>query len=219
MNRPFAAGVALIACCVASLLLLNPGHGQRPGFNTRSELSVRTTGERTTRQIEVLRLQREIDELAARVQRLERSAIVAGQIPPFSVSESEAAVSLAQLQLAETLALLEKGLATDVDVASSKLRLVRAESQLTLAHASERDGRLALQSEVAYAERRVVQETEAERQLMRQMAKGYSTIAGLESQKLDTTLARQALERALNRLKLFGADKSEPEPAPQEPPE
>lgn len=182
-----------------------PGHGQRPGTNSRAELSSRVSGERSTRQVEVARLQRELDDLAGRVELLERRGLMSSQLTPsFTVLEAEAAVALAEARLEATLARSEEDDEPNkVEIAASRLALVRATAQLRLSDIARTDGVLALETEIAYAKRRLYDEMQLESQLVRLVAKGYTSAEGLKKQELETAIARKSMERLLKRLELF----------------
>ena len=209
MNRPAAYGLVAMGLILTLVSMVDPptGHGQRPQLRSnRGELGTRVTGERVTRQVEVLRLQREIDEIDSRVLRLERQAIASGGLPPYSIEEAEAALVLAETQLAATEKGLEEGEATETDVARDRLQLARAKSQLKLAKSSHADEKLSLESDLAHVERQLARETKDYEQMQRLVAKGYTSSDSLELKKLDVELALIAVQRAKKRLELYRAE-------------
>ena len=178
------------------------GHGQRPGSKRVRGLNPRTADEVVARQAEVQRLQKLIDGMESRLRRLERRASSSDAIPPFTIDESKAALALATKQVDATTEGLADGTATELDVARDRLSLSRARSQLMIAEAAYADRELALESDVAYAMRDLVQWQRQQTQLQRLVAKGYSSAEGLELVNLDVDLAKKQLARAQARLKL-----------------
>jgi hypothetical protein len=224
MNRSVVMAFTTLACFTAWAIVFDSpsGLGQRPVSGTsgirgaRGELGSRISGERTTRQVEVLRLQDSIDRLQSRVQRLERAALSGGAFPAFTIEESEAELAFAEAQLAERLRDQQDGNASEVQVAADRLRLVRARSQLTLARAAHVDRKLALQTEVADARRKLIEESQQEQQLQRLVAKGYASAEGWELQQIDVEVAKKLLLRAQSRLEVYEQlDKPKPLDKPQ----
>jgi hypothetical protein len=224
MNRRMTWVMVGTACIAAWNIVSDSKSGlgqrlppaQRSGIlGPRGELGSRISGERTTRQAEVLRLQESIDQLQARVRRLERMAVSGGEFPAFTIEESEAELAFAEIQLAARLRALEEGEANEVQVAADRLQLARAKSQLALAQAAYADRRLELESDVADARRKLIEETKQQEQLQRLVAKGYASTEGWELQQVNVELAKNHLLRAQSRLNFYqrpGASQNRAEP-------
>ena len=207
MNRSAALAFFAIACLAASAIVFDSqsGLGQRPVGRTsgirgaQGELGSRISGERTTRQVEVLRLQESLDQLQSRVQRLERQTLSGGAFPAFTIEEAEAELALVEARLQDR----QQGAESAVQLAADRLQLVRARSQLTLARAAYVDRRLALETEVADARRKLIEESQQEQQLQRLLAKGYASAEGWELQQIDVEVAKKLLLRAQARLAVY----------------
>lgn len=222
MSRSVAMACFAIACFAAWAIVFDSqsGLGQRPSIGppgirgARGELGSRISGERTTRQVEVLRLDESMDRLESRVQRLERQALSGGAFPAFTIEESEAELALVEAQLAARRRDRQQGEATEVQLAADRLQLVRARSQLTLARAAYVDRTLALQTEVADARRKLLEESQQEQQLQRLVAKGYASAEGWELQQIEVEVAKKLLLRAQSRLAVY-EQLGNPEPLDQ----
>ncbi len=213
MNYSVSSRIVIVACLVA--FHSQPGQTQPPSANRPpgSLFRNRTSDERVSRQAEVLRLQQMIDGLRSRVQRLERQSFSSGQFPAFTVVESEAALSFAETRLAVSEQAFKDGEASELQVAGDRLGLVRARAQLDLARAAHADRSLVLETDVAYAQRRLVEESQKQQQLQLMVAKGYTSTDGLDLQTIDVDLARNELLRARSRLELHQKMSGSAEPA------
>lgn len=201
MNRLVTFCLAALACFIA--LSCYTGQGQPPvGGRTRGDLRSNVGDERVSRQAEILRLQQMIDRLDSRVQRLERQAVSPAQLPVFTITESQAALQFAELQLAASELAFKNQEVSELQVAAHRMDLARSRTQLEIAHAVHDDRTLALETSLAYAERRLVEETRKQQQLQRMVAKGYSPAEGLELQAIDLEIARKELSRERARMEL-----------------
>ncbi|MBP89982.1 MAG: hypothetical protein CMJ64_25280 [Planctomycetaceae bacterium] len=137
MNRFAPAQLVVIACLVVFASTETPG--QPPETNRiESELQAgrsRIRGERVSRQVEVIRLEKAIERLQERVTRLERLSLRTTQFPAITVMEAEAELRYAESQLEESARLHEKGELSEARVASGRLSVVRARAQLEIARA------------------------------------------------------------------------------------
>jgi hypothetical protein len=212
MIRTTALAFAATACLAAWTIVCAPqsGLGQRPVVGppsgirgARGELGSRISGERTTRQVEVLRLEQSLDRLQSRVRRLERLVVSGGSLPAFTIEESQAELAFAETQLTAREHDLQRGEASEVDVAADRLQVVRARSQLLLARAAHVDRTIALETEVADARRKLIEETQQQQQLQRLVAKGYASTEGWELQQIKVEVAKKLLLRAQSRLELY----------------
>lgn len=186
------------------------GHGQRPSIRgTRGQLGTRITGERTNRQTEVDRLQRQIDQLDARIQLLERQAVVAGRLPPLTREESQAALELAEAQLAANQEDQAAGQASELDLARDRLQLARARAQIKIADASRTERRIAIESEIAYAQKRLQLAKSEQDRLERLVAQGFAPTDSLEIKRINVQIAQTAFDRLQARLKQL--EPTEPE--------
>ena len=194
MIRTTTLAFAATACFAAWTIVCAPqsGLGQRPVVGppsgirgARGELGSRISGERTTRQVEVLRLEQSLDRLQSRVRRLERLVVSGGSLPAFTIEESQAELAFAETQLTARERDLQRGEASEVDVAADRLQVVRARSQLLVARAAHVDRKIALEIEVADARRKLIEETQQQQQLQRLVAKGYASTEGWELQQIE----------------------------------
>lgn len=209
MRRAFVLGVATMTCLAAWVVASLPhsGLGQRPGVRgirgARGELGSRISGERSTRTVEVMRLEQSIGELQTRVQRLERQMVAGPRLPAFTIDESEAELAYAEAQLAASQRDVEAGDASEVDVAANRVKVVRARSQLLIAKAAYADRLLELESELALARRELSQASKDQQQLERLAAKGYTSSDSLDLKQIDVEIAKNAVLRLQSRLELF----------------
>lgn len=209
MNRLYL--LSAVVTIVAGLSIVAAGSfpvwGQRPNasgiIGPRGELGSRISGERITRQVDVMQLQRSIDQLRSRVERLERQSLSGSALPAFTIEESEAELAYAEAQLAESQQSSGDGDASDLDLAAARLRVVRAQSQLRLARAAHLDARLELEADLTHARRRLLEQTKDQQQMERLVAKGYAPSDSLELHSIDVELARNLVQRLQARLQLY----------------
>lgn len=160
----------------------------------------RISGQRVSRQAEVMRLEQMIERLQARVTRLERQSMGSNHFPAVSVTEAKAELIFAEAQLRESERLLKQGTATENQVAGDRLAVARARAQIKVARAAQVDRRFSLELDVTYAESRLAAVMSKQEQFKRLVAKGFATAQGLEFRKLDVDLAQKELLRAKARL-------------------
>jgi hypothetical protein len=172
-----------------------------PPFGSNLDLNRSRIGdERVQRQSEVMRLQRLLDAFEARVTRLERHQMRSSQMPAVTIAEAEAAVEFAKTQLKESEYRLERGEATEVDVAADKLALTRAQGQLDAASAAYQENMLVLEMDVVYRQRQLLQLRQEKELAERLTAKGYTSSDALKYLILDEELAEKELRLANLRL-------------------
>ncbi|MDP6467581.1 MAG: hypothetical protein QF918_07575 [Pirellulaceae bacterium] len=160
----------------------------------------RISGQRVSRQAEVIRLEQMIERLQARVTRLERQSMGSNHFPAVSVMEAKAVLNFAEEQLKESERLFKRGAATENQVASDRLAVVRARAQVNIAKAAQMDRRFSLELGVTHAEIRLADVMSKQDQLKRMVAKGFATARGLELRNLDVDQAQKELLRARARL-------------------
>ncbi len=202
MNRACFIGLILMACLIACYG--QRGHGQPPAGRKGAlgELGARVGDQRASRQAEVIRLDKRIDQLQSRVQQLERQIVVLSQAPIPDVAESEAALALAEARLAADERALSKGLIEELQVAADRYDVLRARKQLDLARAAYQDRTLTLEMDLTYAEGRLAEVNQRREYLERMVAKGYTSSDALKLQTNETEIARKQLEQAHKRLQL-----------------
>ncbi len=172
-----------------------------PPFGSNLDLNRSRIGdERVQRQSEVMRLERLLDAFEMRVTRLERHQMRSSQMPAVTIAEAEAAVEFAKTQLKESEYRLQRGEATEVDVAADKLALTRAKGQLDAAGAAYQENILVLEMDVVYAQRQLLQLRQQKELAERLTAKGYTSSDALKYLILDEQLAEKELRLANLRL-------------------
>ena len=172
-----------------------------PPFGSNLDLNRSRIGdERVQRQSEVMRLQRLLEAFETRVTRLERHQMRSSQMPAVTIAEAEAAVNFAKTQLKESEYRLERGEATEVDVAADKLALARAQGQLNAAGAAYQENILVLEMDVVYAQRQLLQLRKEKELTERLTAKGYTSSDALKFLILNEELAEKELRLATLRL-------------------
>jgi hypothetical protein len=121
-------------------------------------------------------------------------------MPAVTIAEAEAAIEFAKTQLKESEYRLERGEATEVDVAADKLALTRAQGQLEAASAAYQENILVLEMDVVYAQRQLLQLRQEKELAERLTAKGYTSSDALKYLILDEKLAEKELRLANLRL-------------------
>ena len=201
MKRLFA--VLVVAACLAAFVA-PPAPSQRPTpGRVQRELEAnrsRTADQRVARQVEVIRLEKMIERLEARILRLERQQLATSQFPAITVTEAEAALNFAEAELERSKALNQRDVATEADVAADQLAVIQARAQRQIAQAAQDDRIASLKVELTYAEQRVAEETQKQQQLEQLVARGYGSADGLKLQRLAVDVAKQELVRAKSRL-------------------
>ena len=193
-----AAFAFVLADCVSAQTA-----GQLRRDRLRGTLDVqdaRISEQRVQRQTEVMRLESMIRAYGDRMNRLERQMLTMSSLPGITIHEAEAGLEFAKIQLAESEKLHGEGNLSDVTLAAHRLELARAEGQLESAKVAHADRLIALEIDVLYAERKLVEYTQEQRQMERLVAKGYSTSEGLKWRSYDVSMAKKQLELAQLRL-------------------
>lgn len=203
MNRQ----VLHLAVITASLLTCDVAFSQTARQLERDRLrgsldvlNARIGEQRVQRQSEILRLEQMMESFGNRMIRLEREMLGMSRLPAITMAESQAALKFAQAQLDETEQLHADGQASDVTLARHRLELIRAEGQVQAAQTVHADRLLALELDVLYAERDLLDSSNEQRQLERMVAKGYSSAAGLKWRSFDVSIAEKRLQLARLRL-------------------
>lgn len=191
-----SAFLALALPSVASAQIVTP-----PRFGSNLDVTRSRIGdERVSRQTEVNRLERLLEEMDARVIRLERQQLRSAQFPAITISEASACLKFAEVQLKETEYQFERGEASEVQVARDRLALVRAQGQLDSAEAAHEERLLTLEMDVVFAQRQLFQ-LRRERELAQKLAaKGYTSSDALQSLLLNEKLAEKELQLVQVRL-------------------
>lgn len=172
-----------------------------PSLGSSLDVTRSTIGdERVSRQTEVSRLERLIDEMNSRLIRLERQQLRLSRLPAITIAEAEAEVEFAKAQLQESEYQFERGEASKVDVARDRLALARAQGQLDSAAAAHDENLLATEMDVVFAERQLF-ELRRQRELTQKLAaKGYTSSDALHLLLLNEKLAEKELQTLKLRL-------------------
>ena len=150
------------------LLLVSSADAQRLTQDP-DVLQSRIGDQRVQRQTEIMRLERMMEEMDSRLIRLERQQLRAARLPAITVAEAEAVVEFAQTRLDASQFLFESGKGDQVQVASDRLALVRAQGQLDAAKAAQQENLLLMELEVAYAQDKLL-DLKRERELTQRLA-------------------------------------------------
>jgi hypothetical protein len=189
-----------IAALIIAILALRVT-AQAPQFGGNLDVTRSRIGdERISRQSEVERLERLLEAFETRLIRMERQQLRVSRFPAVTLAEAEATLEFAKLQLKESEYRLQRGDATEAQVASDRLALVRAKGQLDAATFAHQESILTLQVDVVYAERRLTA-VRAEKEVTERLAaKGYASTDALHLLILDESLAEKDLQLARLRL-------------------
>ncbi len=193
------AVTVLVTCCTQVIWAQSrdADRVKRQVDENRNQIS----GQRVSRQVEIIRLEQMIERLQARVTRLERQSMGSSYFPAVSVLEAKAMLAFAESQVKESERLFKLGFATERRVGSDRLAVVRAQAQVKVAQAGQADQRISAELAVKYAEGRLAEVMLKQEQLKRMVARGFATTEGLEVRKLEVAQAQQELLRAQARLK------------------
>jgi hypothetical protein len=191
---------------------------QAPPFGGNLDVTRSRIGdERVQRQSEVSRLEDLLESFEARLIRMERQQLRASQLPAITVAESEATLAFAKAQLKESEYRLQRGDATEAQVAYDRLALVRAQGQLDAATYAHQETMLMLQMDVVYAERQLLS-VRAEREVTERLAaKGHVSSKALQALILNDSLAAKELQLAKLRLQIHEKAGEKRPPAAPEP--
>lgn len=168
---------------------------------------------------DVLSVARIAPNFRTRISRLERMLLFTNSYPVISAKEAKAALKLAMAERNEFLKRPSKP--SEVEIAAAELSVVRAESQLTITLATERERMLLCQIDVVEAELTLLQMSKKIELHQRLIARGLSTSETFIQQKLAMTAAEKQLE--LMRLRyetqriLQGVSDAKPEGDPKQP--
>ena len=176
-------------------------------------------GETAQRRSDILSMSTITSNLDTRMSRLERILLSANPYTGISTKEAKAALKLATAKRNEFLKLPSEP--SEVELAAAELSVARAESQLTITLATQREKLLLCQLDIIEAELTLLQLSKKLELQQRLIARGLSTSETLTQQKLAMTAAEKKLE--LMRIRheteriLQGVPNAESEGDPQKP--
>lgn len=155
------------------------------------------------RQTEVLRLEKIIDDLRNRIERLERLQNSSNRLPMITIAEAEANLQYTEAQLALNSATgNERGdEAAGAQDAKDRLAVIQARGRLAMAKAASKETILGLELEVLHYQRRYASASQASQQLERLAARGLTSTEGLQLKLMDLQTAEKELQLAQLRLK------------------
>ena len=162
------------------------------------DLQSRIRGETVQRQSEFLRVDTTNSQLAKRVSKLEGRLLLTRTYPTITIREANAALDLARAQSRELRSQPVKP--SDVQVAEEQLAISRAESQLAIALALQKERLLLCELNVLDAERELLRTTNFYALQERLAARGITTPQALAEDKMTLNFSQKKLE--LMRLRL-----------------
>jgi len=140
--------------------------------------------------------------------------------PALTTAEAKAALALAIAQNIEIRSLPSKP--TQVQIATGRLAVTRAESQLAIALALQKESMIFCELDIIAAERELLRTSKYFEMQQRLIAKGRTTSRGLAENKFAVTAAQRKVDLMRLRLKtlqtLEGITDSETDDGPREPP-
>ena len=162
------------------------------------DLQSRIRGETVQRQSEFLRVDTTSSQLAKRVSTLEGRLLLTRTYPTITIREANAALDLARAQSRELRSQPVKP--SDVQIAEEQLAISRAESQLAIAVALQKERLLLCELNVLDAERELLRTTNFYALQERLAARGITTPQALAEDKMTLNFSQKRLE--LMRLRL-----------------
>lgn len=193
----------VLAACILVVLAKENGAQPPRGVRLKNELDSqrsRINTERVLRQVEVGRLEQTLEQLDARVRRLERLMMATGRFPAITVMEAEAELALAETTLRASEEAHASGALSAARLAVDRLAAVRARAQLEMAKAAQQDRLIELELDVIHAERQLLNETQRLKGLERTLARGYGSPDRRQLLRLEIDRAQKELDRAKARL-------------------
>ena len=162
------------------------------------DLQSRIRGETVQRQSEFLRVDTTSSQLAKRVSTLEGRLLLTRTYPTITIREANAALDLARAQSRELRSQPVKP--SDVQIAEEQLAISRAESQLAITLALQKERLLLCELNVLDAERELLRTTNFYALQERLAARGITTPQALAEDKMTLNFSQKKLE--LMRLRL-----------------
>jgi hypothetical protein len=189
-------------------------------LQSQTILQNRIGGETVQRQSEILRMDTTATQLESRISKLERQLLSTHSYPALTTAEAKAALALAIAQNIEIRSLPSKP--TQVQIATGRLAVTRAESQLAIALALQKESMIFCELDIIAAERELLRTSKYFEMQQRLIAKGRTTSRGLAENKFAVTAAQRKVDLMRLRLKtlqtLEGITDSETDDEPREPP-
>jgi len=180
-------------CCQGQTIPELENTSQNP-----SNLLSRIRGETVQRQAELLRVDTTSAKLASRVSKLEGRLLSTVTCPTITTREAKAALNLARAQSHELHS--QPGKPSEVQIAMEQLAISRAESQLVIALALQKENLLLCELDVIDAERELLRTSKILALQERLVARGLTPTEALAEDKLLVNIARKRLE--VMRLRL-----------------
>ena len=171
------------------------GQLQREPENARQNrirIENQIQSEAVQRTSDILSMSTITSNLDTRISRLERRLLSASPYAGISVKEAQAALKLAMAERHDVLKRPSKS--SEVEIAAAELSVARAESQLTVTLATQRETMLLCQLDVIEAELSLLQMNKKVELQQRLIARGLGTSETFRQQKLAVNAAVKKLE-------------------------
>ena len=187
--------------------------------HNRNRIENKFQGATTQRTSDMLSLATITPSLRSRVSRLERMLRFSNPYTAVGVKEAKASLRLALAERDEFLKRPSKP--SEVEIAAAELSVARAESQLTITLATQKERMLLCQIDVVDAELRLLQMSKKIELQQRLIARGLSTAETFAQEKMALSAAEKQLElmrlrRETQRI-LQGVSDTQPEGDPKQP--
>ena len=160
--------------------------------HNRNRIENKFQGATTQRTSDMLSLATITPSLRSRVSRLERMLRFSNPYTAVGVKEAKASLRLALAERDEFLKRPSKP--SEVEIAAAELSVARAESQLTITLATQKERMLLCQIDVVDAELRLLQMSKKIELQQRLIARGLSTAETFAQEKLALSAAEKQLE-------------------------